>query len=138
MNILRVKQPKDIEQVLIKDDLYKNILGTDSIAEFMFDDSTATLIVEETNKIIGVVLLQHLKNNKVCLHAGLYKEFRNKKTSQYLKKVTKKLKKALFPLHIITMVPEENTLASTAVLNAGYKFKYSTVIKNKTFFVYSE
>lgn len=138
INLCRITNESAINSYLIRDNLYRQIIGIDQINDIKLFSNEALLVATKDNKEIGLVLLQDCGNGYVNFHAGLFKEFRHKNTLDILKKTIKTIKRLVYPLHLMTSVPEENVAAWKLDEKAGFKFKKIMNINNKNYRIYVE
>lgn len=138
IKFIRITNKSAINSYLIKDDLYKSIIGVDNIKDIKINTKNeAVLLGIQDNKEIGLVLLQDLNNGYVNFHTGLFKEFRHTNSLQILKQALKAVKRLVYPLHLIATIPIENHVAQI-LAEKVFKFKKIIEINSNKFKLYVE
>lgn len=127
-----------IKALLLKDNIYKNILGKDELNIFNIPKKDTILSVIEDNKNKGLVYLQPKNAQYVSFHGGIYKEFRGEDTYRIFKKALKLAKRIAFPLHIFCTIKDDNKAAIRLVEAAKFKFKKTIKLDGNDYRVYVE
>ncbi len=139
LKLQHLPNKEEIYEYLKKDNIYKNILGLDNLDKYVYNNTTEMCCLMLDNaQIVGIILLKPVLKGYMCLHGGIYKEFRGSKSLQYVKQLKKQLKKIVYPNLLITTVPETNRLANKLVEAAGFKFKKTFINNGINFNLYKE
>lgn len=118
----------ELKTLFNKDDLYKSVLGTDTLDNWTPDvQNILWFKAINNNKTIGVIFFRVICSNCLAFHAGVYKEFRGVNSSGYLKECLNIVRKDS-NMSFVTMLNSNQLAAKKAVEAAG--FIYKTTIKN--------
>jgi len=114
----------EVEQLLLKEDIYKNILNTENLHKYFFNTAKMRCFAVYDNKtLFGIMILKEESPEYVSVHGGIYKEFQG--NFHRIKKTMKALKKLIYPYHLMTTVRLNNIPAVKTVRKLGWKYKYT-------------
>lgn len=141
MILEQITQPEAIKDLILKDELYKNILGLDSLDNFSPDlVHSVWFKVIENNNLIGIALITPFCANCITFHGGIYKEHRGQFSGARLQ-ICLDYIKSLYPKYVILM-PVNSSNIPAQKLVAKSKFKLKTKIINGCgkdhLFIYAE
>lgn len=138
LKLQRIKNLDVIRGLLLKDTLYKNLLGVDELEQYTPNIETEGYYVGiENDKLLGLCIIQDVGRKLCSLHIGLYKEHRNKQSPRYFKQALKKFKRLVYPYHIVTQVREDNP-AAWKLCEKFMKEKKPVTINNIKYKIYLE
>jgi len=124
----RVYVGETIKNFLLKDNLYKSILGVSDIEKWYPDlITTAWFIVYNDLNKIGILALKEFSNNCVEFHGGLVEASRGKDTVNILKYCLSTLRVATPTIKYVTKVNSNNK--PCLALLRKYGFVEKTIIK---------
>lgn len=143
---VRLEQITDQEQIraaLKKDDIYLGCYQAprlnNIIDNIRFDTTTSVWfkVFDEYGNNIGLLLIKSFCGSAHIFHGGIYKEFRGKKSPEYVREALQILKNQ-YPVTFITTVLESNKAANKLVTKMMYTKIWSLPILNDYVNVYTE
>lgn len=125
----------NFNKVLLKDEIYKEIIGLDILAYVWDPHREKAFLVTADNKPMGAIILRIEGPMSVSFHGGIYKDSRG--DSAFCKKLFKKLKKFTYPMHMYAPIKPDNK-ANKLVQKAGWTLQKQIRLNNQTYNYYSE
>lgn len=139
IKLRKINNLDDIKTLLTKDALYKEILGKDTIEDIDISPETISFMtVSDKGELVGIIAMHIMPNKQVAFHCGLYKEFRGKESTRYCNQSLKILKRIVYPLHIIALIPEHNKQCVAAINKTKFKYKKTLTLQDEKFLLYIE
>jgi RimJ/RimL family protein N-acetyltransferase len=121
ITLIKLQYPEQVRNLLRVDMLYKDLLEGFDIDRHTIDMGTvAWFEVEENEEPVGIFFLKELTSNTVIVNAGLFRKFRNKRSSEMLKEAIQIIKKVK-SYRFISTVNKNNIASQKATERAGFK-----------------
>lgn len=114
---------KDAIKIHLKrDEIYKNILGVDSMDDVVLDTTCTSYLLVSNNSIdMGILILRDFSSNCISFHGGTYKQYRGS-TKEILKVCLERIKNDLNCV-LVTTILEFNEPAISLVKKLGFTEK---------------
>lgn len=121
IELLKIIVPNYLKFLLLKDNIYKNLLYLENLNNWEPDRSIEWFAVYENYNNIGLFAIRHIHTTCIDYHGACYKEFYSHKNKERLLEIIEKLKQRYKGYKIITTVPSNNKLALKINQKAGLK-----------------
>lgn len=123
INLVKLEDKELIQTALIKDELYKAMVGAYFNNDFDPQiKNTAWFLSLESGKVKGLSYITGFTSNCVCYHGGIYKEFRGKDSLRIFLETLAQVRK-IVNKKIIFTISSHNKQAQGMAKKAGYIYK---------------
>lgn len=128
LELYKLEDSFEVKTLLNRDELYKGVLGLDSIEEWNPEfNLTAWFEVKQDNQGIGLIILRDFSYNTITFHGGLFKKYRSPNSHLLLKNCLDFFRQQK-PYKFITTVNAANKAAIRLAKKAG--FRIGSIIPN--------